>query len=164
MRFQVSHPYPGVHTAFTCNAAGGHGGLQWLELDVQLSILWWCSRSGACVKLRVSEIWIPLFRGRALKAKSSPSQYTLVFSQGVVALWRQVLAAAVMQGHCHLVGGAGCPQCGQLGSMKNCPLPHWTLRLPANLQSRFPRWESTYDLFLLDYNTHSPCVHACMRA
>ena len=50
------------------------------------------------MKLRVSEIWIPLFRGRALNAKSSPSQYTLVSSQGVVALWRQVLAVAVMRG------------------------------------------------------------------
>ena len=38
------------------------------------------------MKLRVSELWIPLLRGRALKAKSSASECTLVLSRGVVAL------------------------------------------------------------------------------
>ena len=54
------------------------------------------------MKLRGSEIWIPLFRGRALTAKSSRCQHTRVFSRGVAAPWRQVLAVTVVGGRCHL--------------------------------------------------------------
>ena len=50
------------------------------------------------MKLYVSELWIPLLRGRALKAKRSASEYTLVLSRGVVALEAGV-------GSCCAVGG-----------------------------------------------------------
>ena len=160
--FAFGHPCPGSARPSPVTQLGA-AGLQWLELDVQLSVWWWCSWGGACVKLHGSEIWIPLFRGRALTAKSSPCQHTWVFSRGVAAPWRQVLAVAVMGGRCHLrVGQASAVWAvGLSEELSVTALDSQITSKPPELLSRAGM---RVRLFLLDYSTHSPCVHACLVA